>query len=219
MMDEHPPFVRDLLSHAFLVIAEIRRVEPSPPIPTPSELQARRGLALVALYACFENGCGNIIRDGLSSIASSSSEIRRCCPDLQALALYGHTDAIRKVSHRKAVRKSGDFLRSSRAEGAISFPVNPFEGALQSCNGATILEALRCFGVNDFGMSKESIGRLGNLAERRNEVAHGRVSSAEAGRRATAAQLQAMHELVELELDRARSRLASFINDREYIVA
>lgn len=166
------------------------------------EVKALRGLWLVSLYGAFEKSINTIFSEVLEIVESSEVTLDKLKPSLKSVFNYPHIQSIKDCGYDTVVERSIEFLKISDSNSKVVLTTNPLINYLQNVDGKSVIFLCSVLSIDEYTIDNGVIGRLGNLKERRNAVAHGRETPAEVGGRFNTAGLQSLHTLVQEETSR-----------------
>ena len=88
---------------------------------------------------------------------------------------------------------------------------------LQNVDMGTVMKVKSYFGTTTYKVEQENAGRLNNLRERRNAVAHGHESASQVGARYTYPELRKLYEVADLESTRFHLHMKEYCEARKYM--
>ncbi|MBP2304472.1 hypothetical protein GBZ48_20595 [Azospirillum melinis] len=182
-----------------------------------SPQNALKGLFLVALYGSFERATNAIVEEALSEINSHSASSALCDPAIFTVFHHSLIQSLRSCSGDNLFEKSYDLFTEINSENKIFVRSNPIAKMLMNVDGATLIDVTRYFGIGNYQIDKSSLGRLNNLRERRNAVAHGRESAATAGERFKYPELRRVYEIADKEITRFHAVISNQCEERLYL--
>jgi hypothetical protein len=189
-----------------------------PRVTTPDNIEkSLKGLFLVALYGAFEKSINIAVEKTISEILLRAPSHNRCNPEIFTIFLYSDIQSLRAASKINVFDKSLDIFSSiNKTDQIRSSNTNPLAELLQNVDGATLVKVLRYFGIRSYRMPISSAGRLGNLRERRNAIAHGRETAATVGERFNYNELRQMYSVADSESGRFFTHLDLYCKERMY---
>jgi hypothetical protein len=179
--------------------------------------KALRGLFLVALYGAFERSANSAVEQAISVISSHRSEGRLCNPRIFTVFLHSKVKSIRGSAGKNLFDRSLELFEAGSSENPMHISDNPLSDILQNVDGKTLISVSGYFGIDNFVIDASSIGRLNNLRERRNAVAHGRESAATAGERFSFAELRIMYSIADREIAKFIDALEFYCEHKKYL--
>lgn len=165
------------------------------------EVKYLKGLWIVSLYGAFEKSLNSIFNEVLGVVEASEATFNSLKPSLKTIFGYSHIQSIKDCSYDTVIEKAIDFFRTSESPSKVALSVNPLTTYLQNVDGKSIIFLCNVLSINDYQIDLGRLGRLNNLKERRNAVAHGRETPAEVGSRFSRG-LTELHALVLEETSR-----------------
>lgn len=179
--------------------------------------KSMRGLFLVGLYGAFERSTNATVDEAISEISSHQSACTKCNPEIFTIFRYSSIKSIRDASRVNVFEKSLHMFSSIKSAEKVSISDNPLAEIMQNVDGNTLIRISRYFGIENYEISWASRGRLGNLKERRNAVAHGREAPATAGERFSYQELRNMYAVADTEAERFIDIMKDYCENRRYI--
>ncbi|MFD4876044.1 HEPN domain-containing protein [Streptomyces sp. NPDC058420] len=173
-----------------------------------------RGMAIVLVYAAYENMLYSLCRALLEHVISLRVSNRRLVPGLQVFALHPKLKGLTDSSASKIWNSSGidivNILSSSSC--TISTDIFPDDGS--HMRRAQVATFCRLFNLGDPApVLREAWQRIDTVVSERNAVAHGRMTPEEVGRNYSIGDMRSFLSTWETRwnefLDWAESRAAS----------
>lgn len=158
-----------------------------------------RGLAILLMFACYENLITSICRRLLEIAQTLRVGNRRLRRGFQLFAIHNQLQSLSNVSERKIWQETGirllDTVLDSRS-CSINPDLFPVDGSFMRRSQIELLFQL--FELGDPGVIlKEVWGRLDTIVAERNQIAHGNLTSEEVGRRYSIAEINHLINLWE----------------------
>lgn len=147
------------------------------------ELKYLRGIWLVGLYGAVEKSINTIFSEVLDHIILSETPYRSLKPSLKAIFGYPQIQSIKDCGYDTLVARAVNFFSQADSAEHVGLTINPLTSYLQNVDGKSVLFLCKVLSIPDYVIDPGHLGRLNNLKDRRNAVAHGRESAAEAGAR------------------------------------
>lgn len=185
-------------------------------VPSTPPDKALRGLVLVAIYSAVERGVNAYVEQALQEATSNSSRVRDCTPQVQAIFHYPLAQSVRNCSDANFLGKSSELFKHILQDSVFSVQSNPLASRLQNVDGSTMEMCCEIMGVPGYTIGMMEKGRLNNLRERRNAVAHGRESSVQVGGRFEYNEIRKLHEIADTEVERFGNILKEYFETRSY---
>jgi len=208
---------RSRFTEVFQLINELSGDEEGDLRPATIPQKAMRGLSLVAIYGAVERSINAFVEQAIGELSSQEERVLDCIPQIQSLVFQPSINSIRDCSYDNLLDISCQLFSKINSGQLVKVDVNPFQGRLQNVDGNTMSFVATWLGVSGYGLDASARGRLNNLRERRNAVAHGRESPAVAGERFRKANLRQMYEVANTESARFGEALRSHFVERRYI--
>ena len=191
------PFVAELATR----IDTIRRVVAAAHAPTavaPDITREARGLAILLLFASYENLLTSLCRGILEAAAKLRVGNRRLKTGFRVFAVYSVLQAIANASDRK-IWQEGPRLVTTAAESkkcTLNTTAFPSDGSFMKSSQVRLVCDLIALG--DPGpILKEVWNRLDTVVTQRNHIAHGQATPEEIGRTYTQAEIDTLVNLWE----------------------
>ncbi len=176
------------------------------PPALPDISREARGLAILLLFASYENLLTSVCRGLLETAAKLRVGNRRLKAGLRLFAVFGHLQAVAKTSERKIWKEGTRLLEQLALSTTCTVNTNlfPVDGSFMKASQVQLFCDL--FGLGDPGLIlREVWGRLDTIVSQRNQIAHGKQTPEEVGRSYS---LSELHDLVDLW----EERWSDFVN-------
>ncbi len=190
-------------------IDTIRRIvnaaHPQPPAFSDISREAR-GVAVLLLFASYENLLTGVCRGLLETAAKLRVGNRRLKTGLRLFAVFGGLQAIASASKVKIWKEGTKLLEQAALSTTCTVNANlfPEDGSFMKASQVRLFCDL--FGLGDPALILQEVwGRLDTIVTQRNSIAHGKHTPEEVGRNYT---LSELHDLIDLW----EKRWSDFVN-------
>lgn len=180
------------------------------------ELNSLKGLWLVSLYAALEYAVNSLVKQSLTHIEGTGIRYNECRLELQPILHGSRVQSIRDCSPSKSHSAAFDFIMATASQQEIVRVGHPLSRVLQNVDGHSIQLVARLFGIYDYQLEKPVLVKLNNLKERRNAVAHGRETAAQAGQTFNLSSMKDIYDVTDYEIQRLTKRLTHFLSTEEF---
>lgn len=182
------PLVADLNDRILTATRLIDETHPNGPLPHGPISREARGLAIVLLFAAYENLLKSLTRALLEAAVRLRVSNRRLQPGFRAFALANSAKSIRDLSHKKVYSHGLPRLVHDADPGGRVCTIDPNsfpdDGSFMKQSQISLWCIL--FGVADpHTILRRSWTSIDAVVIQRNEVAHGRETPEDVGRRYT----------------------------------
>lgn len=208
--------IRERFSEALMVLNHLRTIAPDEMQPIDNLQKTLRGLCLVSIYAAVERSANAVIEAALNELTSHATPTSSFLPSLHGLLHYAKLKSLRDCSSANVFDKSTELFDAAFEVRAGLFLENPLADKMQNVDGGTLEWLASLFGAPNYACAPSNKGRLGNLRERRNAVAHGRETASSVGQRFTIAELSNVYNAADTEISRLLITFRSQCNERLY---
>lgn len=208
--------VRERFSEASTVLNHLRAIAPNGLQPVDEIQKSLRGLCLVAIYAAVERSANAIVEVAFEEITRHQSPVASYIPSMHGLLHYAKLKSLRDCGSERIFDKSTDLFDAAFQTHAGSFAENPLATRMQNVDGGTLEWLASLFGVSGYACAPANKGRLGNLRERRNAVAHGREAASSVGGRFTIDELAKVYDAADAEIARFLIAVRAICDQRLY---
>lgn len=209
--------IRERFSEASLILNHLRATAPDAFQSVDDTQRALRGLCLVLIYAAVERSSNAIVEATLIELSTHNTPAIAYMPSIQGLLHFAALKALRDCGAATIFQKSAELFSAAFQNQAASFAENPLADKMQNVDGGTLEWVASLFGVANYQCTAANRGRLGNLRERRNAVAHGRESAANVGGRFSIVELGNMYNAADEEITRFLLALRRQCDERLYM--
>jgi hypothetical protein len=150
----------------------------------PDASREARGLAIVLLYAAYENLLHSLCRSLLETAAKSRAKARRLRPELRLFLAHGEMTSLADGGRKRLWKSAGIKIVSALNDKPIS-TINtglfPDDGSFMKASQVALF--CQTFGFGDpVPVLEEVWTKLNGVVDQRNGIAHGRYTSEEVGR-------------------------------------
>lgn len=194
--------IRERFSEASMVLSHLRAIAPGDMQPVDELQKSLRGLCLVSIYAAVERSANSIVESALEELTSHGTPSSVYIPSLHGLLHYAKLKSLRNCGSGSVFDRSTELFGAAFEDRAGSFLENPLAERMQNVDGGTIEWLASLFGVPGYACSAANKGRLSNLRERRNAIAHGREAASTVGERFPVAELANVYNAADAEITR-----------------
>ena len=209
--------VRERFSEASMVINHLRTIAPADHQPVDDLQKTLRGLCLVSIYAAFERSANAIIEAALVELTSHETPSTSYITSLHGLMHYAKVKSLRACGFDHILDRPKVLFDAAFEDSSGSFLENPLAERMQNVDGGTLEWLASLFGVSDHACAPANRGRLGNLRERRNAVAHGREAAGFVGGRFSMDELSNVYNAADMEVTRFLIAIRNQCDRRLYI--
>lgn len=159
-------------------------------LPVTTEVKIMKALFCVQLYASMEKSINDSVETLLNIVSSESIECKNLSHNLVPIALFNQFISIRDGKRSDVLSKATTIFGSSNS-GDVAY-LNPavFSAELQNVWSKTINHILVSVGITEFSLSNVEKITVDEIVEKRNAIAHGRLSPVEVGERYTTEDLR-----------------------------
>lgn len=178
--------VRDFLDFTSSLI-------PAPPLSTPNSILSAKGFFYVHIYGVFEYTVSTAVKKTISYINAENVKVNDFKPVILSMVLNPECDAILNTRSRNWEKRWNLF------EKFRNNPVVQIASEVFPTNGKNIrynqLESIwKTFCIDEPILNVPSIGgRISDIVDNRNAIAHGNSDPSEIGRRVSIAELYSRH--------------------------
>lgn len=187
--------IRDRMSETLGLLNHLRSIAPKDFSPLDNLQKSLRGLWLVSLYAAFERATNCVVECCLEDIRQQSPKSINCTPSVHSIIHFSKINSVKDCGYSAVFDRSSDLFKASFGQERVVIPENPLADKLQNVDASTMIWLAELFGAPSFVLQESDRGRLGNLRERRNAVAHGREVASKVGERYTLDELQRIYDV------------------------
>ena len=177
-----------------------------------------KGLFFVYLYGIWESIVQQVVIQTIDALNSSNDLIKECNYDLYSLIFSGEYDAIYSAGSKTKWEKRwaiSDRLNNNEAIH-ISTPLMPTDG--RNIRYRQLKSIAKSFGIQDPIVPRTELeGRLQEVVDNRNWIAHGDKSPSEVGARYTVNDLKKRREQIEELAMYVISTYEHYIAEKKYL--
>jgi hypothetical protein len=208
---------RERLTESLSMLNHLRNIAPSDRTPLDDLQKAQRGLWLVSLYAALERGTNAVVEAALTEVSSHGTRNIDCIPAIHSIIQFPNIQSLKDCGYNRVFDSSVRLFDSSFGHSPVNILDNPLAEYLQNIDGNTLIWICGIFGTSAYVMEGSNRGRLTNLRERRNAVAHGREAASKVGERYNLEEMARLYEAVDAELTRFRLHMADYCEGKHYV--
>ena len=209
---------RERFSEALQLLNLLTSMEGDRVGPTTNTDKALRGLVLILIYAAVERAVNSTVEEAIYEISSHSTPSSSCAPAVLSIFHYSKVQAVKDCNCDKTIPAAAVLISSAFGRDPISMEQNPLAFMLQNVDANTMLSVANFFGIDGYTIPTGSAGRLNNLRERRNAIAHGRESASSAGERFNIAELNNVYNCADTEVARFVEIIRAHCEGRMYVI-
>lgn len=195
----------------------IKDTSPSPPHPYPRHLLIAKGMFFVHIYAAFEFTIRNTYSKAITFINSDSVEISKCKKSLYCLALNPELDALNSVSNRNWEKRWELFEKiENNTPVFVSNDIFPTDG--KNIRHRQLESIWKTLCVPYQLLNTQSIGgRINEIVETRNSIAHGNISPLDIGSSNTLDELYKRYNEVSNYCSYFIETIEEYIRKKDYL--
>lgn len=166
---------------------------PAPPEPTPNSVLTAKGLFYVHIYGVFEYTVTSAVQKAIQYINSESIKVNDIKPIILSMALNSECDSIANTRSRNWSKRWTLFEKiRDNTTAQITTEILPTNGKNIRYNQLESIWTTFC--IDDPILNIPSIGgRLSDIVDNRNAIAHGNADPSEIGSRVSIADLYIRH--------------------------
>jgi hypothetical protein len=158
----------------------------NPSFTAPGDISREsRGLAIVLLFAAYENLLYSLCRSLLEAAARSRAQARQLKPGIQLFLVHGELTGLVDSGRKKLWKTSGPQVVSallSRPARELNRDLFPDDGSFMKASQVSLFCDLFDLG-NPAPVLREAWDQINAVVDQRNGIAHGRLTPEEVGRR------------------------------------
>ncbi|WP_282091360.1 HEPN domain-containing protein [Epibacterium ulvae] len=185
--------------------------------PAPFEIRSLRGLWLVNLYGVTEKSVNMIADEIVNCITSDAVASSSLKPSLHSIFHFPKIQALKSCGDRTVIGKSLELLRASHSVESVTLSGSPLPDKLQNVDAETIFLLCDLLSLNGYQIEAGRRGRLNNLKERRNAIAHGRETPHSVGERFNFQGLQDLFTITNEEVFRFMTQCKIYCEEKAYL--
>lgn len=164
----------------------IKRLEPPIANIYPTEIAAMKGLFFVQIYGAFEYTLTSIIQRTIEEINKTNITLNQCKPIILSMALNPDLDSLYEVGEMKKWEKRWNLFDKFEGDSILNIANNIFPTNGQNIRHNQLASIWKTFDVQSAIFPENSLGgRITEIVNHRNSIAHGNNSSSEIGSRVT----------------------------------
>ncbi|MDE4175768.1 hypothetical protein PXK01_16520 [Phaeobacter sp. PT47_59] len=185
--------------------------------PAPLEIRSLRGLWLVNLYGVMEKSVNMIADEIVNCIINDAVASSSLKPSLHGVFHFPKIQALKSCGDRAVIEKSLELLRASHSAENVKLSSSPLPDKLQNVDAETIYLLCDLLSLKGHEIEVGRRGRLNNLKERRNAVAHGRETPHSVGGRFNFEGLQDLFRITSEEVFSFMTHCKVYCEDKAYL--
>ena len=158
-----------------------------------------RGMAIVLLYAAYENLLTSLFRSILETVIGLRVGNRRLRPGLKLVASHGKLQSLRSVSAAAIWRMGFDLVATLSDSRVCSIAPDVFPNDGSHFRRPQVITFCQVLGLEDPApVLREVWQRIDTVVSERNAIAHGRITPGDVGRNYSLADTQMLVDLWQL---------------------
>lgn len=191
---------------------------PAAPIPTPNSLLTAKGLFYVHIYGVFEFTITSCVKKTISSINMENININDIQPLLFSLALNSECDSISSTRNRNWPQRWNLFEKiRDNTITQISTDLIPTDG--KNIRYSQLESIWKTFCISAPILNAPAIGgRLKDIVDNRNAIAHGNNTPAEIGSRVTITDLYNRYNEMSSYCSYVIQVFEDYVNNKEFLL-
>lgn len=197
---------------------KINSMIPSPPL-TPSDYDnICKGLFFVYIYGVYEYTVGKTILKSIELINEANVKISQCKVDLLCLILNDEYDSIHSVGVNKRWEKRWEISKKiyDDKEVNINAEIIPTDG--KNYRYSQLQSIWTSFGIEKDMLPREDIGgRINEMVDFRNFIAHGDEAPGDIGKRFTVNDLRTRYDAISMYCSYIVDVFDDYIKNKKYI--
>ena len=202
------------LSEARRIIALARSIESA----ADADARSLRGVVYVLLYGAVEYSVSNAVQTVLRFISESDASYSELRQSVYAIALDAHFTSLAFVGSEKKWAKRLELLEHQTSASICRIRDDLLTDQLQNVRISTLRSLFGALGLNGDVVSHPSfLGYINDIADRRNELAHGELSPADVGGRKTNDDVERALSAVDDTVSYLLDRFENYCRQREFI--
>ncbi|WP_299176405.1 MAE_28990/MAE_18760 family HEPN-like nuclease [uncultured Chryseobacterium sp.] len=190
---------------------------PPAPTPTPTNINTGKGLFYVHIYGVFEFTISSCIKKTILAINNDNIQINDLQPILLSMALNPECDSISSVNSRNWKLRWNLFekIRDNTLTKIIS-DLLPTDG--KNIRYSQLESIWKTFCIKSPILNAPSIGgRLSDIVDNRNAIAHGNIPAAEIGNRVTMTDLYSRFSEMNNYCSYVIQVFEDYVNNKDYL--
>jgi hypothetical protein len=191
---------------------------PAAPIPTPNSLLTAKGLFYVHIYGVFEFTITSCVKKTISAINMENTNINNIQPMLFSLVLNPECDSITSTRNRNWAKRWNLFEKiRDNIITQISTDLMPTDG--KNIRYSQLESIWKTFCINAPILNVPSVGgRLKDIVDNRNAIAHGNNTPAEIGSRVSMKDLYDKYNEMSSYCSYIIQVFEDYVNNKEFLV-
>ena len=196
----------------------IKKMSGSPRTFVPTETPIAKGLFFVHLYGAFEYTVTTAVQESLQLVDNMGHSVGAYKPKMLSVVLNAKCEAMANVGPKRVWEKRLDLFGQIGSINVVGFDntvLPPGSGNLKFDQLQTIWESM-CIAA-PVVPRLSLIGRLQELVENRNAIAHGRDSPSTVGGRYTVAELEKRYDDINEMCTYVVQCLDDYLNNKDFL--
>lgn len=217
MFDALEADIRERFVDCQRMLIYLKRLPNADVHPAPLEIRSLRGLWLVNLYGVMEKSVNMISDEIMNCIIADSVASSSLKPSLHGIFHFSKIQALKSCGTGTVIERSLELLRASHSVENVTLSSTPLPEKLQNVDAETIYLLCDLLSLDGYEIEIGRRGRLNNLKERRNAVAHGRETPHSVGGRFNFQGLQDLFTITSEEVFSFMTCCKSYCEDKAYL--
>lgn len=199
------------------ILDHIKDNAPDAPIPFPSSLTTMKGLFYIHIYGAFEYTVTATVQRTINLLNQTNVKIKDCKPILYSLILNSECDSLYNATSSKWNKRRDLFNKiEGNSEISISSDLFPTDG--KNIRYAQLESIWTTFGIELPILNESSIGgRIKDIVDNRNAIAHGNSSASDIGSRVSLSDLYRRYDEISGYCSYIINVFENYMNDRKYV--
>ncbi|MBL0736836.1 hypothetical protein JI750_08090 [Flavobacterium sp. GN10] len=191
---------------------------PPAPTPTPNSLLTAKGLFYVHVYGVFEFTITSCVKKTISAINIESTNVNNIKPLLLSLALNPEFDSLSSTKNRNWTQRWNLFEKiRDNVIAQISTDLMPTDG--KNIRFAQLESIWKTFCISAPILNAPSIGgRLKDIVDNRNAIAHGNNTPAEIGSRVSISDLYNRYNEMSSYCSYIIQVFEDYVNNKDFMI-
>ncbi|CQJ36195.1 MAE_28990/MAE_18760 family HEPN-like nuclease [Yersinia enterocolitica] len=148
---------------------------------TPPQVKMFRGLFYVHIYSYVEKTVNDLLIRTIASIKEKNICNKHFITQFNSISLHSKMQSFKQSKNTLYLSKACDVFSGVEGESVCTVAETVFSEFLQNIWYKTIAEVLAAFGITNFTRTPIEIATIDEVVNKRNAVAHGRLSAVEVG--------------------------------------
>ncbi len=209
----------DRIRDARTLLSQIKELESSetPPVDTEA-VKMIRGLFYVNMYGLLERSINELFAGFLNAVAQLNVGTHLYLHTFLPVAMDSHFSSLGDPLAKRRFVKRIEFAAVLHRNEAVDLNASIFEKQLQNTKTMVVVDILKSMGAPTVQVeSHVKRHYIDEIAEKRNQVAHGRASAREIGSAGRSAELEIRLLAVVDFYESVAQLLENFFNNREFL--